>query len=399
MKRSSKCMITGLFMVMALCILSVTAKAESPSNVVQIDASSSSVKLQWTAVSGATYYGYQVAADPGFQTVLKSDYVSSRTPIGNVLITSLNSGSTYYVRIGWGTQSRNCFNEPSAAVEVVTTPSNVENVRFVGANDTSAMIEWDPCAGATEYIVSYNGSSYPVAGTSFALPIVDGADNKAEVYAAKTSAAGYQTITTFGKAVYSLSKLTTKIKKSDFGIVNNLGSIGIVYFGAICYGQGYEVQGVTVSGKKYQFSGSDSVTSTVGARVSGIQRDRMYKYRVRAYINTTDGRKVYGSWSDYRLLCNQKKVTYIASNRKIKLKWSKITGVSKIKVQISTKEKSGYKTCATLSGKKTGYTISKYGKSALKKGKTYYVRVIPQAKLSKKNVSSDTWIYGKITVK
>lgn len=399
MKRSIKCMVTGLFVVMALCIWSVTSKAASPSNVKQIEATSTSVKIEWTAVSGATYYGYQVATDPGFQNIWKESYVSSKTPTGNLSITSLNTGSSYYVRIGWGTRYQDCFNEPSAPIEVVTLPADVGNVRFVGANDSSAIIEWDPSAGATEYMVKYNGTSYPVAGTSFAVPLVDGADNKAEVCASRTSAAGYQAVVNIGKSVYSLSKLTTKIKKSDFGILNNLSSIGVVYFGAICYGQGYEVQGVTVSGKKYQISGSDSTSSTVGARVSGVQRDRVYKYRMRAYINTTDGRKIYGNWSDYRLLCNQKKVTYVTSNRKIKLKWSKITGVSRIKVQISTKEKSGYKTCATLSGKKTGYTITKCGKSALKKGKTYYVRVVPYAKLSKKNVSSDTWIQGKVVVK
>ncbi|HCT91903.1 MAG TPA: hypothetical protein DF613_11085, partial [Lachnospiraceae bacterium] len=73
---------------------------------------------------------------------------------------------------------------------------------------------------------------------------------------------------------------------------------------------------------------------------------------------------------------NPKECKYTPGSRKIKLQWSKLTGVSKIKVQLSTKEKSGYKTVATLKGTKTSYTISKYNKKALSKGKNYYVRVL-----------------------
>ena len=125
----------------------------------------------------------------------------------------------------------------------------------------------------------------------------------------------------------------------------------------------------------------------------------MYKYRVRAFLTNSAGQKIYGSWSDYKTICNQSTVKYKTSGRKIKLSWGKITGASKIKIQISTKKNSGYKTAKTLSGSKTSYTITKYGKSKLKKGKTYYVRVIPQGKVSGKTISSDVYIQGSIKVR
>lgn len=395
MKKRVKCLAAGFVMIMAFCISGIVSEAASPSNVTQIDASNSSVKIQWTGVSGAKYYGYKIASDPAFQTVVKEGYTSTDT---SAAIYSLNAGTAYYVKVGWGTRYNDCFKEPGEAIEVVTAPSAISAVKFVGANDTTATVSWTPSAGATEYRVQYNGAVYTTTANSYAVPLVDGANNRIEVFACKKSAKGYLAVSTYGASNSSASKLTTKISKSNFGILTNYSSIGVVYFGAICYGNGYEVQGQTLSGKKYQFSGSDG-NSSIGVRISGIKNDKMYKYRIRAYITNSDGQKVYGGWSDYRLLCNQKKVSYISSGKKIKLKWNKQTGVSKIKIQISTKEKSGYKTCATISGKKTSYTITKYGKKSLKSGKTYYVRVVPQGKLGKKNVSSDTWIYGKIKVK
>lgn len=106
----------------------------------------------------------------------------------------------------------------------------------------------------------------------------------------------------------------------------------------------------------------------------------MYQYRVRAYVTNTDHQKVYGNWSDYRYIINAAGAKATTSGKKIKLKWSKLKGVSNIKIQIATKKNGKYKTCKTLSGKKTSYTITKYGKQSLKRGKRYYVKLIYMSK-------------------
>ena len=58
-----------------------------------------------------------------------------------------------------------------------------------------------------------------------------------------------------------------------------------------------------------------------------------------------------------------------------------MTGATSYTVYVSNKEKSGYKKVGTYNSKKTSVTIKKYGKAALKSGKTYYVKVVAEKKV------------------
>ena len=74
----------------------------------------------------------------------------------------------------------------------------------------------------------------------------------------------------------------------------------------------------------------------------------------------------------------------------IQLNWKKVKGASNYTVYISDKQNSGYKKVGTYNSKKTSATIRKFGKKALKSGKTYYVR-IDASKNVKVNKKSKTF--------
>lgn len=394
MKRS---MLSLVLMMVMLVAMSITAAAAEPTNVTQVSDGETSVKVQWTGVAGAKYYGVQVATDAGFTSVVYQDYTTASYAYD--YITGLAAGSSYFVRVGWGADRNSCYANFSAPIEVVTTPARVATVKFVGADDSTATIAWDAVAGANVYFVEYNSQTYAVAANSCQLPYAPGVSS-AKVSSARMNGAGSYVANTVGTYVYDISALTTKISKSNMGFVNAWTNINVFQIGANYYGHGLEVKVYDAKTGKKKFSGSAQNTSYGSVEFRNkFKYSTMYKYRVRAYVTTTDGQKIYGSWSSYRYFVNPKKCQYTTSGKKIKLSWSKLTGVSKIKIQVSNKKDSGYKTCATLSGTKTSYTISKYGKSALKKGKTYYFKITYYTKSGKKSYSGDIISTGSAKIR
>ncbi len=376
MKNSVKCLIAFFAMATAFCTTGVTAKAAV--TLQQVDADDSRVKIQWVQ-NGADYYGYQVATDPAFTNIVKEDYQTKSN--NNDTITGLVPGSTYYVRMGYGPKYNNCKNDMSTPLEVVTAPVEPTAVKFVGADDTTATLAYDACAGATGYDIEYNnGIVGTTTDTTYRLPVIDGAGTLVRVYPYRTSSTGFKAIGSY-KACFDFSKLTTTISKDNFGIVDALTNINVFYFAAVGYGSGVDLEAVPVNGKGNAFTITGSLNSKYSLRSDNqVTKGTMYKYRVRAYVTTTDNQKVYGNWSDYRYFINTKDSKYVSSGKKIKLKWGKLKGVTKVKVQIATSENGSYKTCKVLSSKKRAYNITKCGKKRLKRGKKYWVKITYQTK-------------------
>lgn len=376
MKNSVKCLIAFFAMATAFCTTGVTAKAAV--TLQQVDADDSRVKIQWVQ-NGADYYGYQVATDPAFTNIVKEDYQTKSN--NNDTITGLVPGSTYYVRMGYGPKYNNCKNDMSTPLEVVTAPVEPTAVKFVGADDTTATLAYDACAGATGYDIEYNnGIVGTTTDTTYRLPVIDGAGTLVRVYPYRTSSTGFKAIGSY-KACFDFSKLTTTISKDNFGIVDALTNINVFYFAAVGYGSGVDLEAVPVNGKGNAFTITGSLNSKYSLRSDNqVTKGTMYKYRVRAYVTTTDNQKVYGNWSDYRYFINTKDSKYVSSGKKIKLKWGKLKGVTKVKVQIATSENGSYKTCKVLSSKKRAYNITKCGKKTLKRGKKYWVKITYQTK-------------------
>ena len=180
------------------------------------------------------------------------------------------------------------------------------------------------------------------------------------------------------------------ISKSNFGLTYLYGKqirVGVKSDTTI---SGAQVQIYNLkTGKKYK-SGNIS-------KYYSLKYNTAYKYRVRAYYTNSDTAKTtYGSWSTWRYLSVVSgSSSYNAGSRAsgITYKLKKGTGITKYKIQMSTKKDSGFKTVKTVKvGSKSTIktTIKKISGKKFSKNKTYYVKIIP---VLKGNKSSDT--YGK----
>ena len=386
MKQIKKIVLLLVVMLSVVAFYGVNkvAAADPVTGLTQTKASDTSLSVQWQGNLSAKYYGIQISSDPSFATVSKQVYIMG-TDYG---FYSLPAGSEFYVRVGWGTTSKNCYSNFTQPLQVVTAPSKVLNSSFTGATDNSAHIEWAPVAGATSYIVQHGYDlKYPVQGTAFDIPFAQGSPSYAYVYAVKTSQTGFQAIGNLGGNVDKLTNLSMNISKDNFGIASAFTSINVYNFGANYAGHGLDLEvKSTKGGKSY-----NGTTTGSQIRMDTLARNYMYKYRVRAYATATDGHKIYGNWSIVRYICCPKSMKYSRSGAGIQMKWSKLKGVSRIVVKTSTKENTGYKTIAKLKGSTKSYTARKCGKKKMKKGKSYYVRVEYQYKSGKKYYTSDVY--------
>ena len=398
MKNLLKSCITVFVMVMAFMVTEITSEA-AVSNLTQTSDTTSSVSLKWQAVDGANYYGYQIATDSAFKNIVKSNYVAQNTNT-YAHISGLNAGSSYYVRVGHGTTNKNCYENYSNALEVVTAPENLSSVAFVGASDNSATISYQT-PGANIYYIYEDDSNALIASTpatSYTITMNNTQNNRYKVAAGRQSASGYSANTSAKFVTVNL--LTSKIATKDFGIDSVIGSLNKISVAAIYSGSGLEVELTNAGGAAYKqtMEGTKPYTSTSSSTNYFLYKENRYlKYRVRAFVDTDNGR-IYGSWSDYRAFCEMNG-KYTRGNRKINLKWTKVKGNGKIKISVSTKKSSGYKTFKTLKGSATKVTINKCGKSLFKSNKSYYIRAVPLVKINGKYVASDFYLQQQIKIR
>lgn len=390
-KKSMRRFLQAVFFLTMVCLWlgGHEVAAASPSGIVQTGADKTSVRLQWDAVDGAKYYGYEVALDPAFSNVLKTaKKASSSKKQISTTITSLEPGSDYYVRIGWGETGNACFRDPSQGIHVVTTPEPVANLHIAAADAKTVTLKWDPLPGTVQYRIRYNGKEYISQSDSCVLKVAKKSNGRAEVTSFKVSETGYEAESRIERRVSGIAALTPKISRKKIRVVKQYPASGTAYIKADCKGTGYEVKAVPVLGKKKKCVADGTVRTNPGVRLSGLKKGTMYRYRVRAYIRRQDGTRLYGKWSEYGLLCVPK-VTYKASSGSISLQWGKLKGVSKVKLMVSKKADSGFRTSMVADGTEKGCVLSRYGKEPLERGTTYYIKVIPMAELGGKETASD----------
>lgn len=386
-KYKLKILITILTIAIIFTASTLTVKAAS----VELKQQNDKASLKWTGIEEDVWYGLQIASDKTFTDIIHSELTTQTTSDYQV-----PNGKTYYARVGYDKTKANCFRNFSEIIEIVGAPKDkMSTIKYIGADDKTAHIAWDTVSGANGYEIRYYHSkddydSWDTTETSYKVPIGNGASNKVYVYPYRKSAAGFKAYNT-ENFISNLSRLTTKISKSK------IYYWGMNTFHVKANGTGLEVEGQTVSGKKYTLKGKNEKPEYYNEFTFSkkIKAGKVYKYRMRAYITTTDGKKITGKWSSYRYLVSPQKLNASVKGNTIKLKWKKMTGVSKIKIQVSDRNNKGYKTCATMKGNKTSYTIKKYGKKKLKSGFTYYYRVLYYNKQGK-HIDGDTYGWNYI---
>lgn len=362
--------------VVAAISTKTTASAATVTGIEQTNSSSTSATLDWQDVTDAKGYNVYLSKDGGstYERISNSSYYDVKS--SNNTFYKLEGGESYYVKIAAVDDNYNEM-EKSESFEIITAPERVSGVKYVGADDTTATVQWEASNGAMVYVIESGVAKYTTTSTSYKVP-VDG-QGSAKIYPCRVSESEYVAIGDYTGIYDDLRNLTTKISTKNFGILYAYASINSFDIGVIAYGNGVQLQAYNcVTGKKLCTETSIISSSNFTARVSvnKFKKNIPCKYRVRAYITTSDGKKVYGKWSSYQYMVNPDNLKYIATKNKVTMKFPKLKNVVSIKVLMSNKSEKGFKKIGTVKGNKRSLVVTKYNKKSLKKGTRYYIKFI-----------------------
>lgn len=406
-KKSLKSMIMSmlfLFTVIAVTVVADSEKvsAEQPGVLLElVESSATSVTIMGTNYFGDTDDFIVYMCD-----VNNPDYVWTPTTgrfsaTYGCLINSLNPSSSYIVQICSATG--NWSNQ----IEVSTTPTSNPTITKVYSEAAGQLtVEWTAVPDANYYVVSYydcyNGDYHSpqyveAEGCSVTFKVSD-ANSKysLKVYAAHRGpngsiGFGYLTVSSSMDVCPKPAKPAKPIISSRW-YKNSADNAITLNTEKIQNAEGYEYEVYDCVAKKTvkKFVGARYSYSYFEATNNAFKALKILKVRVRAYTLNSDGGKQYGAWSAWNYIHEGLSYTSKKANGSLSLTWDKVGGAGRYAVYISTKKDSGYKKATTVTANKA--TIKKCGSSSISKNKTYYVKIIPEIKVSGKFVQcADVW--------
>lgn len=391
-----------LVMMFCMSIAAVAATTtEKPGKVTgiqQTKATEQSATIAWDAQPMQNcFYDVELSTN-GVDYYKQNEYNSRDT---DWYFSGLSAGKTYYVRVRAYTYDysnpKNYADAYSDVFKMVTVPTEVKNLKQVGATTNSVTLQWNAVSGATSYYVyrQVGNTSTKVAEVKTNKATIGNLnpslDYTLKVYAVRKDgsfvAADIEPYPTARINYYDLKLIPAKVNAKKITIPyywQNLNEIKLDW-AKTRYTDGYQVQVLKYNGKKAVFSTTATSNYTYAKK---LKSNQYYKVRVRGY-SLINGAKKYGAWSDYKYFSYQPNVTVkqVRTTKTAQVKWKAVKGATNYTVYISTKQKSGYKKVATT--KKTSLVVKKYGKKTLQKKKNYYVYVVANKKVGKTTYKSD----------
>jgi len=156
------CVITAAVLLAGLLALpgsgaaAATAPA-APASPKAVSVSYNSIKISWTAVSGASGYAlYRYNA-----STQKYERIKTTTAV-NYTNTSLTTGKTYYYKViaYKNVNGTNIYSASSATVSAKPIPATPANFKATAYSGTSIKLTWNTVAGASGYVLyQYNTST------------------------------------------------------------------------------------------------------------------------------------------------------------------------------------------------------------------------------------------------
>lgn len=365
------------------------------------------VMLKYNKVAGATGYFAEISTDKVNWEPAKEYSTSNIDTFAIGLYTKLKPASTYYVRIT-PYQGDNYYDsaDTSAPIQVVTAPAAVSgSIKQTGAKTNSVTASWNKVAGATGYkvYVKKSGDSEYIASgtttsTSYKLAKYNGKKLTADsiyyigVCATKTSESGF-VAESLPSSVTNFCTLPNKTKKIIAASWKpGTSSLKIMWTPA-SVASGYDVYFYNSKNKVVK-----KATSTTNAYTfTKAPKAGFCSVKVRPYIKTDNGKKIASSWSKKTYFISQSSIKndFTLVNGKLTIKWTKVSGASNYAVYAGTSA-TNMKKVATVSSKKTSCTIKKISGSTVSKYGTYYVKVIPQKKVSGTTYKGDHGWYSRL---
>lgn len=378
---------------LAVCFsLSAKANSQAASQVTGVKQNydtTSAIGVQCTAVIGAEYYYLELSTDnKNWVTV---DTASNPT---NLTYYDLNSGSSYYARVGLCSDiygDEKVAGTVSSSIEVVTAPRGSVTAVQAGAKTNGITVKGATAiTGANHYRLYHNkvllGQSSTNSVTSSAK-MNAGTSYWCYFYACRKSASGYVAVGDYDCAYFKT--LAPAINTKSFGVSSAYLNINVFYFAvSSAYARdGLQFQFQTAKGKVKK----NVYTTGSSVDVRNFIEGTFYKYRVRSYVQCGNTKEP-SAWSGFKYIGVSKSGKFKVNSKKksLTLSWSKISGATGYTVYASTNENSGYKKVKTVSAKKRKITVKKVKGKKIKKNKTYYFRIVPKAKVGKKTYTSQS---------
>lgn len=243
--------------------------------------------------------------------------------------------------------------ESTDAFQAVTAPSGAPVISQTDASKTSVTLQWTPVTGATGYKVYAGTSSADVAlvgevtGTSQKISgLTDSTRYYVLVEPYKVNASGAKITWNFN---YNIA-VTVPKKVSGVKLEATLKDKHEIKWDNISTATGFEIRVSNAKGKKI-------ATATETAHISHVfnnkkMSNQAYKVKVRAYVQMSNGKKVYGDWSKEKVCVPYATVKGVkaVSSGTAKITWSKVKGAKSYTVYKATSETGKYKKVKTVTG-------------------------------------------------
>ena len=275
-------------------VVSATTKLAVPANVKASAESTTSIKVSWSAVSGAT--GYQVfraASADGTFTSLGTVTTTSKVSTG------LKTATTYYykVRAYKEADGKKIYSDYSTVVNATTKLGTVTNAKAASASATSINVSWSAVSGATGYQVYRSTSAdgtFASLGTVTATSKVSTGLKTGTTYYYKVRA--YKEVN--GKKIYGeYSKVVSAMPKpsAPTGVkaVSASATSITVSWSKATGATGYEVYRSTSADGTFTKLGA---VTTTGRNCAGLKTGTTYYFKVRSYVEV-NGTKYYSGYS------------------------------------------------------------------------------------------------------
>lgn len=334
-------------------------------------ASSSSLKLAWSEVSGAD--GYQIYRSQnetsGFKKVatVKGDSTVTYTDSG------LEAGTDYYYKVRAYSGSKT--GKYSSVLGA--SPLAVGTLTSVKSDGSGALtVKWGAVPEASGYQLyrstSEDGKYTKIADVKAAvLTYTDSGLKKGATYFYKVRAKAAQNGKTgygsFSAPISGWSIAATAIT----GVTSQDNGKLLIKWKSVKNAYRYQVYRSTAKNGTYTRVATVSGTSYEDGDVKANQK-YYYKIRTMNRVNKANG---FGSYSGvkYGMKVGRASITSVqtVSSTSLKITWKKVSGASGYKIYRSTKKKGTYKLVKTVT---SGNTVS-YKNTKLKAGRTYYYKV------------------------
>jgi Zn-dependent metalloprotease/uncharacterized protein YjdB/fibronectin type 3 domain-containing protein len=341
-----------------------------PASPAAVSTGYNSIKISWSAVSGASGYEiHRATTSNGSYSKVGESATASFTNTG------LATAATYYYKIkSYRTVgSTRIYGSYSSIVSAKPIPSTPISVKAASASYTSNNITWGAVSGASGYQVyraTSSTGSYIYLSTTASLTYINIGLTTGTTYYYKIRA--YRTVGT--TKVYSLDSAVVSARpipatpSSPKAASASHNSI-MTSWSIVKEANGYEVYRATSSTGTYSLVGA---TTALSYTHTGLTTGIAYFYKVRSY-KTVGTTKVYG---DFSAAVSARPIPAVptspkalsASYNSIKLTWSAAGGASGYEVYRSTSSTGAYTYIASA-------ISTSYINTGLTTNTTYYYKI------------------------